>query len=104
MVPVTASATTWDNCTVAPVCKITAVSSNEPENDLGDGDTTPDWRITGDHTVNLRAERSGTGAGRVYTVTGECKDTAGNSAPWSTTVTVPHNRGKKKEREVSSSF
>ena len=95
MVSVKVTATTSDNCTVAPVCTITAVSSNEPEKGLGDGDTVPDWEITGALTVNLRAERAGNGSGRVYAVTGECKDAAGNSVPWNTTVIVTHDRGKK---------
>lgn len=87
------NAATSDNCTAAPVCKITSVASNEPDNGLGDGDTAPDWQITGDLTVNLRAERSGNGTGRMYTVNGVCNDAAGNVASWSTTVTVPHDQG-----------
>ena len=95
MVPVQITAATLDNCTAAPICTITAVTSNEPVNGTGDGDTAPDWQIAGDLTVNLRAERSGTGTGRVYTVTGQCADAVGNRAPWYTTVTVPHDQGKK---------
>lgn len=94
MVPVQVTAATLDNCSAAPVCTITSVTSNEPDNGLGDGDTANDIVVTGDLTVNLRAERSGTGTGRVYTVNGQCADTAGNSAPWNTAVTVPHDKGK----------
>lgn len=95
MVSVKVTATTSDNCTVTPVCTITSVTSNEPDNGLGDGDTANDIVVTGDLSVNLRAERSGTGNGRVYTVNGQCADAAGNSAPsWSTAVTVPHDKGK----------
>ncbi len=92
MRPVTVTADASDNCDPDPVCKITSVSSNEPVNGTGDGDTSPDWEITGDLTVNLRAERSGTGSGRVYTITVECADASGNSATAEATVTVPHNR------------
>lgn len=53
------------NCDQGLSCKITSVSSNEPENGLGDGDTAPDWVIIGDLKVNLRAERADTGSGRV---------------------------------------
>jgi len=91
-VAVTAKAT--DNCTT-PVCKIISVMSNEPVNGLGDGDTAPDWIITGDLTVNLRAERSGIGSGRIYTVTVTCTDACGNSSVGNTTVTVPHDQKKK---------
>jgi hypothetical protein len=56
------------------------VSSNEPINGPGDGNTAPDWVITGTSTVDLRSERSGTGTGRVYIVKVECTDSSGNSA------------------------
>jgi hypothetical protein len=71
---------------------ITSVQSNEPVNGLGDGDTAPDWQITGNHTVSLRAERSGKGSGRIYTITIQATDAAGNmSTPQTVTVKVPHS-------------
>ena len=95
MVPVTMEVTVTDNLDPNPVCKIFDVTSNEPIDGLGDGDTAPDWEITGDLTADLRAERSGTGSGRVYSITVECTDEAGNSAPDTASVTVPHDQGKK---------
>jgi hypothetical protein len=94
MIPVTVAASASDNCGAALVCKITAVSSNEPVSGTGDGDTAPDWQITGNLTANLRAERAGTGNGRVYTVTVGCTDASGNSSAKTTAVTVPHDQGK----------
>lgn len=88
------SASASDNCDALPVCRITAVSSDEPATGTGAGDKVPDWQITGDLTVNLRAERSGTGDGRVYTLTVVCTDTAENSSTAPVTVTVPHNQGQ----------
>lgn len=96
MVKVTVAVIAADNCDTAPASRIIAVSSNEPDNGLGDGDKAPDWEITGDLTVNLRAERSGTGNGRVYTLTVECKDSSGNSSTRNVEVLVPHNNKKKK--------
>ena len=94
MAAVTVSATATDACnSSAPVCQITGISSNEPVNGLGDGDTAPDWQITGPLTANLRAERSGTGTGRIYTVQVTCTDQQGLSTVGSTTVTVPHDQG-----------
>src|SRR6185369_3464427 len=58
MVGVTVNVTVADLCGPA-VCQIATVSSNEPVNGPGDGNSTPDWQITGAQTVNLRAERSG---------------------------------------------
>jgi hypothetical protein len=71
-------------------------TSNEPENGLGDGDTVPDWQIVDEHSVLLRAERSGRGAGRVYTVTIQGVDAAGNIVLGSVQVTVPRSRGKNR--------
>jgi probable HAF family extracellular repeat protein len=70
------------------------VSSNEPIDGLGDGDTSPDWIITGAGGIQLRAERSGTGNGRVYTVTYVVTDQSGNSTTVSATVLVPKSQGR----------
>jgi hypothetical protein len=78
-----------DNLGPAPACTVTGVSSNEPENGLGDGDTPNDWVITGELSVQLRAERAAGGAGRTYTVALRCSDASGNAATSSATVTVP---------------
>ena len=95
MVPVTISVSVFDNCDTNPTSQIISITSNEPENGLGDGDTAPDWEITGDLTASLRAERAGKGSGRVYTITVRCTDHAGNSADREVTVTVPHDQKKK---------
>ncbi len=93
LVDVGVSYSAADNCTVASsiACAL-GVTSNEPINGLGDGDTAPDWLITSPTTTRLRAERSGTGTGRLYTVTTTCTDQAGNSASRPVTVTVPHSQ------------
>lgn len=95
MVPVTVSATVTDNCG-APTWSIIGVQSNERVNGIGDGNKSPDWLITGKHTVLLRAERSGAGPGRIYTITLQARDSSGNlSTPKNVTVIVPHSQGKK---------
>jgi hypothetical protein len=77
-------------------CWIASVTSNEPDNGLGDGDTSNDIQITGEMTVLLRAERSGAGNGRVYTITLLAEDAAGNrSQPKVVMVSVPKG-GKAK--------
>lgn len=91
MVPVKITVRTFDACECGPtICKIISVQSNEPINGLGDGDTAPDWQITGDLTLKLRAERSGKGNGRVYTITVRCTDCSGNSSTRKVRVLVPH--------------
>ncbi len=74
--------------------KIISVASNEPDNGLGDGDMPGDFQITGPLTLNLRAERGGKGNGRVYTITVEAKDAAGNWSRSTVTVSVPKSQGK----------
>ena len=68
------------------------VSSNEPFNTIGDGNTEPDIEIVDAHHVRLRAERSGTGDGRVYTISITCKDSAQNASSRTITVSVPKNQ------------
>jgi hypothetical protein len=48
---------------------ITGVTQDEPVNGTGDGDTSPDAELgPASNEVQLRAERSGTGDGRVYSL------------------------------------
>ncbi len=89
MVPVTVTTSAADVCGAAS-CEIASVTSNEPANGHGDGNTATDWEITGPRTVNVRAERSGGGDGRVYTLTVRCTDPTGNASTGTTTVTVAH--------------
>jgi hypothetical protein len=81
MQPVTLRVSATDNCHVARA-KIISVNSNESGSS--------DWEITGDLTLNLRAERSGNHAPRVYNITVECSDDFGNSSY--TVVGVPVKR------------
>ncbi len=90
MVAVIINYTASDNCG-AVTCTL-SVASNEPINGTGDGDTSPDWTIQDAHHLMLRAERSGGGSGRIYTITINCTDGAGNSASQTVLVTVPHNK------------
>ena len=85
LVPVTLTASVTDDGDPAPRTRIVGVASNEPS----DGE--PDWVVTGDLTLKLRAERDGDGPGRVYTITVESRDYSGNSSVATVTVTVPHN-------------
>jgi uncharacterized repeat protein (TIGR01451 family) len=90
MVDVEVSYNTQDNC--GPVTCTLSVTSNEPENGTGDGDTAPDWEVLDDHHVRLRAERSGNGDGRVYTITITCVDNAGRSSTQTVTVIGPKSQ------------
>ncbi|WP_175532558.1 hypothetical protein [Paenibacillus sp. yr247] len=75
---------------------LTSISSNDPDNGLGDGDTTNDIQDavigTYDTSFNLRAERSGKGSGRIYTITYTVTCLAGNTTTASTQVVVSSQR------------
>ena len=77
-----------------PSVKLISVTSSEPDEGLGDGDTKNDIVIVTDFTFKLRAERSGLGEGRTYTFTYEVKDFSGNVTTVTTTVFVPHDMGQ----------
>ena len=66
-----------------------SVTSNEPPVD----DKEPEWIIVDAHHVQLRAERLGTGSGRIYTITITCTNAAGSTSE-SVTVLVPHDQGQ----------
>jgi hypothetical protein len=73
--------------------RITDITSNEEVDGQGDGNTSPDW-IIGPRGTFLRAERSGNGSGRIYTLNIELSDVAQNTTNGTVTVTVPHDRGR----------
>lgn len=101
MVPITIDVTATDNSNFNSASKVIAVTSNQPV-------TGPngDWEITGDLTLNLRAQRSGGGA-RIYTITVESIDALGNVSTDTVIVTVPkqrvrgmdHHRSNQRGRE-----
>jgi uncharacterized repeat protein (TIGR01451 family) len=81
---------TSDNCGTPTVTL--HVTSNEPVNGMGDGDTAPDWEVVGPNLVRLRAERAATGTGRIYTIAITATDSAGHTSTRTVAVAVPHNR------------
>lgn len=95
---ITATIRTKDNCSSGSSINyvLESITSNEPDNGLGDGDTENDIQEanynTADKTFKLRAERSGKGNGRIYTITYKATDSDGNTNTTTATVEVPHNR------------
>ena len=85
-----------DTCGGSITSRVVSVTSNEPQRGGGDGNTCPDWALVdGKMKVYLRAERSGRGRGRIYTITVESADAAGNLSTSTVNVFVPHNQGHK---------
>lgn len=100
MVPVTIDANALDNSGL-PVALGVEIKSNEPEVGLGYDDVPEDWIVeevdsaTGTISLQLRAERSGSGNGREYTVAISGTDAIGNVRTSTVKVIVPHDRGMK---------
>lgn len=69
------------------------VSSSEPDGEQ------PEFVVSGNalqpQAVQLRTERSGSGSGRVYTITASASDLAGNTASSSAICTVPLDQAGK---------
>jgi hypothetical protein len=63
-------------------------SSNEPDSGTGGGDVPGDIVINGG-TVLLRAERSPSSKGRIYTIVATAKDLVGNTTTTTATCSVP---------------
>jgi hypothetical protein len=88
MVKITPSWEVSDNCDEWPEVSLVSITVD------GDGATEDDIQI-GDEGIWLRAERSGRGIGRVYTISYQAADDSGNVTVNSTTVTVPHDRRRR---------
>jgi len=102
MVQITPVITVSDICDASPTVALTSITTNEGEetatydplfdDTIGDGHTTDDIEIDDAGNIFLRAERSGAGGGRIYTVTYTATDASGRSSTATAYVTVPHNQ------------
>jgi von Willebrand factor A domain-containing protein 7 len=93
MIKIDVNVTVADNKDPNPVVQLDDVASSENQDALGDGHTSPDIQVV-NGAIMLRAERSGVGTGRVYTVRYKARDKSGNESFATATVTVPHDMGK----------
>jgi len=97
LVTINATVTVSDVCDPNPTFELVSIVSSEPDNGLGDGDTSNDIQGasygTPDTQFQLRSERSGTGPGRTYTITYRVMDHSGNHADAVVVVRVAHDQG-----------
>lgn len=94
MVNVKAMVNATDSCGVVSIVR-TSIVSNEPDDASGsdDGNTSADIQDGADkYQFRLRAERSGTGDGRIYSVAYAATDSSGNEAMVISSVHVPHEQ------------
>jgi hypothetical protein len=73
---------------------IDAITQDEEVNGKGDGNTSPDGAGVGTDTAMVRAERQGSGSGRVYEISFTATDPAGAHCSGTVQVCVPHDRGR----------
>jgi len=91
LVSVTVSVSLSDSLSGPAGFTLVSATSNEPDSGLGDVQGFA--AVTASTSGQLRAQRLGSGNGRVYTLKYNGTDRAGNSATCSATVSVPHDQG-----------
>jgi parallel beta-helix repeat protein len=74
---------------------ITSIFQDEPVTSRKDDDTAPDGKGVGASVAKVRAERSGSGNGRVYHIGFTAQDGHGGVCSGNVLVGVPKNKGKK---------
>jgi hypothetical protein len=73
---------------------INSIRQDEPLKGAGTGNTCPDATGLGTNTAQVRAERAGTGDGRVYHISFTADDGKGGTCTGQVKVCVPHSKGK----------
>jgi hypothetical protein len=95
LVQVDATIRVSDACDASPAVRLVSITSSEPDNGIGDGNTTGDVQGAAfgqdDRSFFLRAERSGRDGGRTYAVTFEAQDASGNVTMRTVLVQAPHS-------------
>jgi len=93
-VPITVTVQASDDTDAHPSVKLVSITCDDacdPALDIVGADYGTD-----DRQFEVRSERKGTSSsGRTYTMTYSAEDASGNKSTVTTTVTVPHDQGKK---------
>jgi hypothetical protein len=101
LVEVTINYDATDNCDPSPLCTLSVTSNDQLKGghlekgvgpghkDKDDDDKEFDWIILDAHHLKLRADKSESAEGRVYSITVTCKDRSGNYSTRKINVRVP---------------
>jgi hypothetical protein len=92
MVNITSNIRVADICDATPSVVLLSITMNEGDETKGDGHTSNDIQVDEGGRIYLRAERSGAGNGRVYSIKYTATDISGNNTSTLSVVTVPHNQ------------
>lgn len=110
MVDIKAVISASDNRDPVPAVVLLSITSNETAdaNGVGDGHTLADIKFAQvgvyDDAFQLRAERSGSSTGRIYTVTYQATDCSGWISTIQSLVTVPHDQRGVEEALTATAF
>lgn len=103
--PISVAAKSLDGCDANPLIRLVSVTSSEPDQGLGDGDTGGDVADTSlgvaDYELRLRAERGATGAGRLYVLCYSVTDASGNTATACDSVRVPRDQSGRADLRLA---
>jgi hypothetical protein len=91
------TATAVDQCEGELPFIVNVFADEDDEESTGDGVQSPDAKNIAVGSLRLRAERTGTGDGRVYLIIPEATDSSGNRGFSCCTVTVPHGNTRAEQ-------
>jgi hypothetical protein len=95
-----------DICDAHPVVQISVTQDEPVEDQTGDGNFSPDAKLTrnadGSFRLRLRSECKGDADGRVYLIIATVTDASGNTTVTRATVVVPHSQSKADRASVAA--
>lgn len=94
--------TAVDSCEGDLPITVNVFADENDEEDTGDGKHSPDAKDLALGSLRLRAERKGTGDGRVYLIIAEATDSSGNRGSSCCTVAVPRANTQSAQTAVAA--
>ena len=92
MIEITPAWTVSDICDESPEVLLVSITMNEGVDVINDWYANDNVQVSGNDSIYLRAQRSGAGDDRLYTITYKAMDDSGNVTVQSATAIVPHDQ------------